>query len=288
MAEYIVQKPADLLKLTAKARIQVERIRDLDITPKFDGCCAVLTYDVLGRYSGAFSATGELAPSMDRIGQWIATHWTSPRLRGIALIGEAWMPATDFPTISGTFRRKAVQEAMRFVPFDAVTWTPGDEHPLLDDPRPYRVRIEALRQGYDPAYVLPLIHQIGTTAEAHNAAIGFKALGGFDGAIARDPTAPYTVGRCKFEVVKFKPVLTLDLLVVGWNIEPGVKTGRPVLTLEVEYQGVRSWVGSGVPHDMQSDPRGQIVEVECMGVTADGKLREPRFKGVRYDKVETD
>jgi ATP-dependent DNA ligase len=53
---------------------------------------------------------------------------------------------------------------------------------------------------------------------------------------------------------------------------------------------VRSWVGSGVPHniDVSELAPGAIVEVEAMGLTPDGKLREPRFKGIRYDKAGAD
>lgn len=33
---------------------------------------------------------------------------------------------------------------------------------------------------------------------------------------------------------------------------------------------------------------GLIVEIEGMGFTADGLIREPRFNGVRHDKLEAD
>ena len=34
--------------------------------------------------------------------------------------------------------------------------------------------------------------------------------------------------------------------------------------------------------------RNQIAEIEFMELTADGKLREPRFKGWRHDKEQPD
>jgi DNA ligase-1 len=46
------------------------------------------------------------------------------------------------------------------------------------------------------------------------------------------------------------------------------------------------WVGA--VHGTDASPCGKIVEVECMGITPDGRLREPRFKGIRYDKAGTD
>jgi ATP-dependent DNA ligase len=209
MPEYIVQKPIDLTKLTAKARKQLDDIPNFDITPKYDGCCAVLAFDVAGRFHGAFSATGEEVQSMDHIGFYLANNW---RLRGVALVGEAWMPNTEFPVINGTFRRQSEQRELRFVPFDAVLWTPGpDNVPVLADARPYRERIEVLLRGYDGSFVLPLTHHTGDLEDATLMAKVWKSEGGRDGAIARDLSAPYAVGRAKFEVVKVKPTLSLDL-----------------------------------------------------------------------------
>src|SRR5690606_17449379 len=105
-----------------------------------------------------------------------------------------------------------------------------------------------------------------------------------------DPNAVWFRGDSKVgELIKVKPTLALDLRCVNYGIETGEKTGRKVVTLVVHYRGVETTVGSGVPHDL--DPytvAGKIIEVECLGVTEDGKLREPRFKGVRFDKLEPD
>lgn len=271
--------------LTAKARKSLPAT--FDITPKYDGCCAVLVYDGLGRFAGAFSATGEPVPSLEQVGTWIGQHAHSP-LRQLALVGEAWMPGTEFPVINGTFRRQSNQPQLRFVPFDCTAWQAGEDYPLLDDGRPYHERVLQLnRLQYSDEYVLPIIHHCGSLADAERIAQEHKAKGGFDGAIVRDPGAPYVVGRSKAEVIKVKPTLSLDLEVLRTDVAPGAKTGRPVYTIVVEYRGVTSFVGSGVPHTL-SWAVGDIVEVEAMGLTPDGKLREPRFKGVRYDKTGPD
>ena len=61
----------------------------------------------------------------------------------------------------------------------------------------------------------------------------------------------------------------------------------------VEYRGVQTQVGTGFS-DAERETiasqgtRNQIAEVEFMELTADGKLREPRFKGWRYDKEQPD
>ena len=58
--------------------------------------------------------------------------------------------------------------------------------------------------------------------------------------------------------------------------------GKPVRAGGLDYDTRRAWL---------SDPSsiiGKIVEVECIGITEDGSLREPRIKGVRHDKLQPD
>jgi DNA ligase-1 len=91
------------------------------------------------------------------------------------------------------------------------------------------------------------------------------------------------------EIIKVKPTLSLDLRVLQVHVAEGIKTGRPVHTIDVWYNGVRTRVGSGIPHSFNDVPQaGQIVEIECMGLTLTGALREPRFKGIRLDKEQPD
>ena len=129
-----------------------------------------------------------------------------------------------------------------------------------------------------------------TWPEVALAAAKLKATGKYDGAILRDPNAGYKIGLVKNgEIVKVKPVFSLDLRVTDVFTELGEKTGRNVYSIEVIYKGVKSKVGSGIPHNRADVPNiGDIAEVECMDFTADGKLREPRFKGIRHDKESPD
>ena len=56
-----------------------------------------------------------------------------------------------------------------------------------------------------------------------------------------------------------------------------------------DFRGKRLGVGSGVPHKQEDvPPVGSIVEVVAMDYSSDGLLREPRFKGVRFDKTQPD
>jgi hypothetical protein len=289
MAEYIVQKPIDRTKLTAKATAALPAV--FDITPKFDGCCVVFLFGQLGQYVGAFSATGERVVSMEHVGRYIEDNWHILAKRNKAVVGEAWLQAADFPTISGTFRRQSPQPELQFAPFDMVGWTAStfDKPPALYDERPYADRIEPLLEQPHGGPLVPVPHHRGDLAYGDKLARELKAKGGYDGAIARDADAPYTVGRSKGDVIKLKPVLELDLRVVELTETVGEKTGRAVYTCTVEYRGVHSEVGSGMPHKFEELPKlGDIVAIEAMGVHPSGLLREPRFKGVRHDKIETD
>jgi DNA ligase-1 len=126
--------------------------------------------------------------------------------------------------------------------------------------------------------------------DAEAVARAWVKLGGYDGAIIRNSNTKYTPGLVKnAEIIKVKPLTSLDLRVDSVMTEPGAKTGRPVYTIEVNYKGVTSKVGSGIPHAYNDVPKiGQIVQIDCLGITADGKLREPRFIGIRHDKEEPD
>ena len=120
----------------------------------------------------------------------------------------------------------------------------------------------------------------------------FWQAGGYDGVVLHHIDAPYFQGRAKYESVKIKPLLSYDLEVVGVNAAVGEKTGRATCALVCRWKdgGVQE-VATGLSHAEQASPEqflGKIIEVRAMGLTADGKLREPRFCGVREDKLTPD
>lgn len=114
------------------------------------------------------------------------------------------------------------------------------------------------------------------------------AAGRYDGVILRKPDGPWIQGARDENVIKVKPFITRDLLVV--DVEEGKGKYKGMLgKLIVEYKGKRMGL-SGMSDAERKEwwvcPAtiiGQIVEVKAMSESVKGVLREPRFKGIRYD-----
>lgn len=295
MAKYQILKAVEFDKLSAKfrkAHRDENHLRDRGwlLQPKYDGCFGMAIIRGNG-FNQMLSRTGEdyttsclhILQELEEAAQEQSGGWDE-----FVVLGEVWHPEYSFPTISGKFRKRAASD-LKFIANDLLP-------PGLVTAHPYALRLTNLKlllpeiQGAE-VYVSAVEnlcfdeHPCAKTAAAE-----LVARGGYDGAILRDPWALYTIGLAREgQIVKVKPALSLDLVVDELKGTTGTKTGRDVYTFSVVYRGVTTWVGSGVPHLLAEVPQpGQIVEVECMGITEDGKLREPRFKGVRHDKLAPD
>lgn len=255
---------------------------------KHDGCQAIVKLlprggvEVVSRtgevYVGPLPAARQLADlcraEVDRWG-------------GLVVFCEAWWPGKDqFPEISGAFRRGVENERLLLVPFDAVSL---GEFEAGHSPRPLMERRLSLPAGSAGSIQLPESFGPGTY-EPQELANRFVKLGGYDGLVLKRLDGTWTKDKKGGdETIKIKAEESLDLLVTAVHVGQGEKTGRPVYTITVVYNGVASDVGSGMPHDLASVPKvGDIVEVLVMEVNKDGHLREPRYKGIRFDKDQPD
>jgi ATP-dependent DNA ligase len=256
--------------------------------PKFDGCYGEFHIDKrqTGAACFALTRTGEIIQSCNHILQDLWNRSTTGAVT--VYVGELWCEdhLVLFPEISGWVRRHYDAPKLCLKVFDVL---PDG----LNTTEQYRLRYERAYEliGSTPSTAVSIAPLLGKNVTDINLAAGnLKAQGKYDGAILRDPDAGYKVGLVKRgEIVKVKPVMSLDLTIVGLMEEAGEKTGRAVYTLSVTHNGVVSDVGSGMPHKLPADMvLGAIAEIECMGLTEDGKLREPRFKGIRHDKEQPD
>lgn len=252
--------------------------------PKYDGCLAIVIADDAGLI---LTRTGETVRSMPHI-----SEQASAALKGYVIFGEAYKWNTPFKDISGAFRRHAPQPDLMLVAFDCVpimAWEDG----ICNEP--YKARLARLRAALGATHTPAIIVAPALDLDAPQ---GFAnvlvAQGGYDGAILRRADAPWRAGASKNgEALKVKPVQSLDLEVLGWYRGKGKHAGRAG-GITVLYKGVQTDVGTGFSDrerqeiaDAGEAPCG-VAEVEFMELTSDGKLREPRFKGWRYDKYQPD
>ena len=251
---------------------------------KYDGCLAIVVAGADGGH--VLTRAGEPITSIPHV-----LAQARKLLPGYVIFGEAYKFDAPFKDISGAFRRHAPQDDLIVVAFDAVPvedWRAGkcDES--------YKDRLARLRRAWlstpsDEIIVAPE----AVPGDWQGFANCLVAMGGYDGAILRRADAPWTVGASKNgEAIKVKPVKSLDLRAVDWFYGKGKHAGRAG-GITVAYRGVETNVGTGFS-DAERERltthgcKGQIAEIEFMELTADGKLREPRFKGWRHDKEQPD
>lgn len=298
--DYIVHKAVEFTALSQKLQSNIKHV-DRIITPKYDGCHAVFCFDG-GDFVNAYSRTGEVIRSMNHIADALVYHYDLSKGR-TALCGEAWYPGQEFSKISGMFRSHSPQLSMGFVPFDVVPWmynTDATGGPVVylgeteqgTTKVPYKDRRKAIEQGFatcDSTVQRPtsMTHVEDVAALARH----YKSLGGYDGAISADPEGRYLVGSGKGgEFIKIKPLLSDSLVCVGIDFAKGEKTGKNTASLVVVYGGSVQNVSTGLTQaeveEFFTNPSkiiGKVIEVEAMGITVNGLLREPRYKGIRND-----
>jgi ATP-dependent DNA ligase len=120
---------------------------------------------------------------------------------------------------------------------------------------------------------------------------------GEEGVVLRDPFAKYHPGKRDITMVKIKQIVSYDLkvlaleegkgkykgmvgnLVCGWKNGKTIKVGSGLS----DEQRKRWW--SGFFYD---EIVGKVVQIDAMSESSKGLLRQPIFKGVRFDKKDAD
>lgn len=140
--------------------------------------------------------------------------------------------------------------------------------------------------------------QIASVLEMHNDIARFKNLAktiwrnGGEGIILKRVVAGYNAGKRNASLLKIKEELTLDLLVTGMEQGQGKYKGTLGSLIVREDNGTEHSVSGMTDAERDlwwSNPDsiiGMIVEIKAMKRLANGSLREPRFKAIRWDKSE--
>ena len=306
MGKYLIHKAVELSNVV-KARREILSApgyleHNFIAQPKFDGCNMIVKIMPDGTW-GAWSRTGEAVLSVEHIAMCMLTF---PDMQAGVYLGEAWIPDTPFPEISGLFRKQSTTEdtaRLQFAIFDFLTlaeWDAGHSEMAYGN-RVARMNpaLMQIAQGTAPIWLAGSYGNIATTWNEKTTAQEICNLlvagGGYDGLILRDPYGEWYAGDngTGGEIIKVKAKQSFDLKVIGWLPGKGKHAGK-IGTLIVDFRGGPQGAGTGLK-DSQRDPEkfvddwlGKIVEIECLGVTADNMLREPRMKGIRHDKLEPD
>lgn len=272
------------------------------ISEKLDGvfciarCCMVPDKPSVQIYS----RTGEEYKSLEHL---------KPELWEIAqrtcmpfLIFEAYTPGTEQPVISGWCRdtKKQHVEVKAYI-HDALTvWDFVTGHTPAYT---YGQRLGWLN-GVEWAdfHWCKLIPQflIHSEQEAEEFAQKIWNSGG-EGAIVRYAHAYYQPGKRDWTMVKYKQGVSYDLEVVSLQPGHGKYEGMLGALICRFRDGKTVTVGSGLTDEQRrmwsptpaflnlgDDIMHKIVQVDAMAESKNGVLREPRFKGIRYDKLEGD
>jgi ATP-dependent DNA ligase len=292
MADYALPKAVDFKNMSQKAKAAVNWSQGW-IQRKYDGCAVIIRVLPDGTKT-AISATGKPVKSLDHV-----LARLRPMDKPYTLCGEAILRDRPFAESSGAFRRHSVQPDLFVQLFDGAV--DGEEQ------RPYKERKNLLYHlsGVDMdrglGAVFGVVHSQYCEGPENAQKWGMAYaddkptnLNRFfcDGAIWRDPEAPFEIGRSKGSIIKIKPLMECDLLVVGTEEGKGKYVGK-IGALVCKYKDAKLVkVATGMTDaeraQAPADFIGAIVSVAAMGETEDGLLREPRYRGIRIDKLAAD
>lgn len=304
MSKYLVHKAVEFskVKVAVRRELGAESVDDLALTHyaqrKYDGCNAIVIVTPNSAGDKVLSRTGEVVKSCDHIIKAVRRKLAQRLEKGQAwaVLGEVWRPDTTQNVISGEFRRHVAAPKLQFVVFDMLTFTEFENgHSQYS----FAVRFDTLFpyfRGAHPTDTVQLAatYNPGSYGKPTDFCDTLVAQGGYDGLILRESSGTWTAGEgTNGEIIKVKAAETYDLRVVG--VEEGKGKYKGTLGALV-CQGPKGHVKvSGMTDEQRfnwwHDPKtiiGAIVEVACLGFTPQGSLREPRFKGVRFDKESAD
>lgn len=225
--------------------------------------------------------------------------WTS-----FVLIAEAWHPDLEQAVISGLCRTE-VEGAAKGIQLHVHDILSLQEFDAGESIVPYKerlLRLDSIMDYKDTEHLTRITQTYIHGAEALKTHASIVQGRGGEGVCYRPENAGWVSGNRGTNLIRIKEKITYDLEAIGVSgVEEGAKGGlKGVLQVKWKAFGKSDGIESiqdirGMSHDQlrawRDNPElivGQIVEVEAMKFTAYGMLREPRFKGIRTDKVVAD
>ena len=213
-------------------------------------------------------------------------------------IFEAYSRGLDQPTISGCCRdTKEQHPSINAYIHDAMTL----EDFRTCDTDNYYARycyLQSIMKNISYFYFLHCVPQKEVYSLKHlQEYADYMIAKGCEGVVAREEFSSYQAGKRNKSMIKVKKGVSFDLKVVALEEGEGkYKCHCGKLVCE-DSNGIKVRVGSGLTDEQRklwwsahgsSEILGKIVQIDAMAVSTKGVLREPRFKGIRTDKVEVD
>ena len=267
------------------------------VQEKYDGCFCIAyrCYDALEgvNHTRIFSRTGKQYLSMQHLEKCFDKMFNGTDKDFI--IFEAYIPNTIQSEISGACRDTVNQHSeIIAVIHDCLT----AKQYYGNDNTGYNERYSDLKNMYAQYFFecIRLPNQV--IAYSYQDFISFANEifdRGGEGVVIKKLGYGYKKGKRDYGMMKYKRTITYDLEVVD-VIEGDGQFKNAVGALLCRFSENRIInVGTGLTKQQRQlwwlNKKlivGQIVEVEAMRLTSSGLLREPRFKGIRTDKVVAD
>lgn len=271
------------------SKVKVNRlVWPMLVSTKIDGvwCCCVKE----NNQTTIYSRTGEVFTSM----RHIEDELTKILKNREAIVFEASLDSNIIPQsiVSGWVRDTKQQRPLLQAACHTLLNLDDFNTPFIESWRDLASRIKS---GVVDRAIATLVMQqeVHSLEEAQRFAdIVIQHRG--EGAVLRNPYAPYQPGKRNAAIIKIKRGVSFDLKVIGVYEGKGKYSGN-LGGLVCQWKDGQTIEISGMTDAQRSewwtDPSlivGRIVQVDAMCESSKGKLREPRFKGIRHDKTEGD
>ena len=251
---------------------------------KFDGvfCCAIV--DDEGKVH-ICSRSGEEYLSMEHLKPFLKVHpyWFNYLdVATILILFEAYIPGQKQNVVSGACRDTKNQHTEIVAMVHTF---------VLDGRAALTKNVDAEETSVYRNVEHKLVYSL---EEAKKLADDIIDRGGEGLILHAEDVQPYQPGKRNASILKIKRGISVDLECLGVYLGKG-KYSASVGGLLCRYKDGRIIRVSGMTDiqrqvwfDHHDYIVGKIVQIDAMGETANGMLREPRFIGIRTDKEEPD
>ena len=268
-----------------------EKVKQFMAEPKLDGLRGNITLKANGS-CGAYSSNGCLVPNARYICRKVANALPNQE---IVLDGEFFCKDWNITqSIVMSQKKHPKAKELRLRAFDAMSlhhWMSKTSETL----RSRKIFLKGLIKKIHSSHIVWLPYEMVANSPGALTAFYKRMIKeGHEGAMFKDPDAPYPFKRSKVWL-RWKPKKTIDCEVVGTRPGNGKFLGL-IGSLQCEFKSLGKRItfnASGMTDDKrkmltklskQGKLLGRIVEIEHEGITVHNKVRFPQFCRLRPDR----